>query len=127
MTNQQLSHYRSQIKYLIEKLNELAFKCAHKDLLIKGTPNLIFKQCGKKTCKCAQNPDNRHGPYHVIQVHSNGKQRQVFLGKDSEKQWMKAINYQKQIGYLKELKLRCEELSGMVQEVIRKRTRGDSL
>jgi len=125
LTNQQLSRYRYQIKCLIEKLDKLAFKCAHNDPLIKGTPNLVFRQCGKKTCKCAQSPDNRHGPYQVIQIHRDGKQHQVFLGKNGGEHWMKVVNYQKQIRYLKDLKLCCEKLANMTQEIIGKRTQED--
>lgn len=122
MTNQEISYYRKQINSIVRKLDQLAFKCAHKDPLIKGSPGRIYRQCGKKTCKFSQGTHNRHGPYYVIQIQKNGRQRQIFLGKSVEEAWLKVTSYQKQMRYLKEIKFCSEELIAMVENVINKRT-----
>ena len=81
----------------------------------------MFRTCGQKSCKCAADPAQRHGPYLVIQVYQGKKQRQIALKQDQKEIWQKAKNYQKQIKTLSELKKTCEELADTVRKILNQR------
>ena len=121
ITSNELSKYRQQLRQLIEMINKLTYQCAYSDALIKGTPGEVFRTCGQKNCKCATDPKLRHGPYLVIQVYQDKKQRQIALRKEQKDIWQKAKNYQKQITTLAQLKKTCSELTETVHDVINKR------
>lgn len=116
-----LSLYRQQIHQLLDKIEKLSFKCAYIDPLIQGTPGEVFRTCGQKTCKCATDPAERHGPYLVIQIYQGKKQRQVSIRKDQKEIWQKAKNYQKQMKTLLELKKVCAELTDKVHTILMER------
>ena len=117
-----LSNYRAEVSRLTQQLSQLACKAAHADLLIKGTPGLVYRKCGYKHCKCAKSPDMRHGPYRVIQVYKNGKQKQVALRKDQEEIWERAKHYQQQMQYLAQMKNVCKKLVEHCEHMINQRT-----
>jgi hypothetical protein len=118
MSSDQLSKYRQRLRQLIENINQLAYQCAYSDPLIQGTPGEVFRTCGKKNCKCASNPAERHGPYLVIQIYQEKKQRQVALKQEQKEKWQQAKNYQKQIKTLATLKKTCAELTDTVHEIL---------
>src|SRR3990167_378601 len=118
MSSTKLSHYRHQFRKLLDQIEKLSFKCAYADPLIQGTPGEVFRTCGKKTCKCATDNSKRHGPYLVIQIYQDKKQRQVAIRKDQKEIWQKAKNYQGQINTLSELKAVCAELTDTVQKIL---------
>jgi|ERR1700738_5005337 len=117
----QLSLHRKRLRQLIDKINTLSFLCAYGDPLIQGTPGEVFRTCGHKNCKCAMDPTQRHGPYKVIQIYQNKKQRQVALKKEQSEIWQQAKNYQTQMKTLLELKDICLELTDTVQSIIMSR------
>ena len=121
ITSKKISTHRQKIRKLIDKINELAFYCAHTDSLIKGTPGEVFRKCGKPTCKCARDPSNRHGPYLVVQIKKEGQSKQIALRKDQKDIWQQAKNYQKQMKKLSELKICFKELEQFVREIIENR------
>jgi hypothetical protein len=43
------------------------------DLLSAGTLLRRMKVCGKPTCRCAEDPDQRHGPYFEWTFRHNGR------------------------------------------------------
>ena len=116
-----LSLNRQQLRQLLDKIEKLSFQCAYDDPLIQGTPGEVFRTCGRKNCKCAMGPEQRHGPYRVIQIYQNKKQRQVAIRKDQEEIWQRAINYQKQMKTLLELKKTCSELTDIVEKILTSR------
>ena len=75
MTTHKLSTYKQRLRRLVEQIDVLAFKSAHQDGLVRASPGEVFRTCGKKTCQCSKDPKKRHGPYPVIQVFKNGKQK----------------------------------------------------
>ena len=99
----------------------MAFQCAYHDGLIQGTPGEVFRTCGRDNCKCASDPAERHGPYLVIQIYKDKKQRQVAVKKEHKEYWQKAKNYQKQMQTLATLKETCEQLTEQVREIIKQR------
>ena len=43
------------------------------DFVASGTLHVRTKVCGRKNCKCAANPKDRHGPYHEWSWRKDGK------------------------------------------------------
>lgn len=118
-----LSSHRKRLRELLDQIEKLSFKCAHSDPLIQGTPGEVFRTCGRKNCKCASDPLKRHGPYLVIQIYQNKKQRQVALKKDQKDLWQCAKHYQKQMQVLMELKKTCAELTQAVENILMERVK----
>jgi hypothetical protein len=123
ITPEQLSRYRQTIRKLSDKIEHLASRCLFADPLIHGTPAEVFRKCGRPNCKCADNLEDRHGPYKVIQVIREGKSRQICLRREQENLWELAKRYQFQTEKLAELKGACQELQQTITEVIEKRVR----
>jgi hypothetical protein len=121
ITTAELSKYRHRLHQLINSIDKLAYQCAYADPLIQGTPSEVFRTCGQKNCKCASDPAMRHGPYLVIQIYQDKKQRQVALRQDQKEIWQQAKNYQKQMKALSQLKKICTELTDTVREVLTQR------
>lgn len=122
ITKNELSKYRKKLDELLKRIQYLSSKCLFIDDLIKGTPGELYKKCGKKSCKCYKNEDDRHGPYKIIQVRIGKKQKLIPLKKDNYHQWDLAKHYQYQIDKLKELTMAQQDLEALVKEVIEKRT-----
>jgi hypothetical protein len=123
ITSKQLSQYRQTVRNLVDKIDRLSSRCLYLDELIHGSPTEVFRKCGRANCKCANSPEDRHGPYKVIQVIRDGKSRQICLRKEQEDLWELAKRYQFQTDKLDELKTVCQELQTLVTEVIEKRLR----
>jgi hypothetical protein len=121
ITTDQLSKYRQRLRELINSINKLAYQCAYSDPLIQGTPGEVFRTCGQKNCKCLSDPAERHGPYQVVQIYQEKKQRQIALRQDQKEIWQQAKNYQKQMKTLSHLKKTCAELTDTVHDVILQR------
>ena len=43
------------------------------DFVASGTIHVRTKVCGRKNCKCATDPEKRHGPYHEWSRRKDGK------------------------------------------------------
>jgi len=114
ITTTKLSEYRKQLRQLITTIDKLAYQCAHADPLIQGSPSEVYRTCGQKNCACASDKAARHGPYRVVQIYQDKKQRQIALRKEQTDEWQQVKNYQKQ-------KKTCTELTNMVREIINKR------
>jgi len=123
LTRQQISRYRQEFRSVIREIDRLSSRCLFPDPLIKGTPGRVFRSCGKKSCKCANNKEERHGPYKVLQVFRNGHQRQITIKKDQDFIWNQAKHFQHQMKCLYELKEKCQQLQAFVTEIIDKRTK----
>jgi len=124
ITTHKLSKYKQKLHRLIDQIDSLAFVCAHQDPLIQGVPSQVFRKCGKPSCGCFKDSAKRHGPYLVVQVVKEGKQKQVALKKSQKAIWQKAKNYQTQRKNYLKLKQTTEQLNGLVKEIIQLRTEG---
>ena len=113
-----LSQKRKQLHQLIDRIGQLANKSLHGDPLIKGSPVTVYRTCGKAGCACMTDASKRHGPYRVVQIYRNGKQKQVSLKKHDIETWNKVLHYQQQIKYFNQLKKQLLELETVVNEVI---------
>lgn len=56
-----------------ERARELKKKIARMDFVASGTLHTRTKVCGRKNCKCATDPKERHGPYHEWSRRKGGK------------------------------------------------------
>ena len=123
LTSTQISAYRKKLREMMKKLDWLANRCLFKDIIIKGKPFEVYRKCGKLGCKCAKDPRQRHGPYHVVTVVENGRQKQYSLRKNEEALWQQVVHYQYQLGKLKKFTEQAEEIASLIEEVIQKRTK----
>jgi len=121
LSKKQLSRYRQSIRQQLEKLEKLAFRCLYSDPVICATPNEVYRKCGKKNCKCVD-PYKRHGPYKVLTITIDGRQRQFSIRKNEEDLWGKAVHYQYQIKQLTDFKHVAAEVADIIKEVIELRT-----
>jgi len=48
-------------------------KIGRMDFVVSGTIHVRTKVCGRKNCRCATDPEHRHGPYHEWSRHKDGK------------------------------------------------------
>lgn len=123
ISRQQLSRYRKDFSDKLVELKRLVFPAAVVDSLIRGTPNEVYRTCGSKSCRCNEGGDKRHGPYKVIQVVIDGKQRQIPLRKGQEDLFQEAKYYQEQMEHLKKMRQTYQALEHVFLAVIEKRLR----
>ena len=121
LTAQIISRYRQLFRGLIKDIDRAASRCLFSDTLIQGSPAEVYRTCGKASCKCMKSKEDRHGPYLVIQIYRDGRQRQVAIKKEQKQLWDKAKHYQFQLECLAKLKLSCDELQKLVAEIIERR------
>ena len=65
--------------------------------------------------------DRRHGPYKVISVYKNNKQRQISIKKTKVELWDQAVHYQYQIKSLNESKKIFKEIEKIINTIIQLR------
>jgi hypothetical protein len=118
----ELSTHRKRLRQLLDKIEKQAFCAAYSDPLIQGVASEVYRRCGKKTCKCSDDDASRHGPYKVIQVYEDKKQRQVSLKEEHNYLWQQAKNYQTQINTFLALKQSCSDLFDEIETLLQKRT-----
>lgn len=121
LTKPQLSTCRQRVGNLVRKIEFLSSRCLFADELIRGSPAVVYRKCGRPRCQCTSGGDHRHGPYKVIQVVRGKRSRQICLRVGQDKLWQLAKNYQHQIAKYLELKQCCAELLQLVDDVIAKR------
>ena len=121
ITSVEISGYRKRLRQLIDKIEKKAFHSTYLDPLLQGVASEVYRRCGKKNCKCV-NEDNRHGPYLIIQIYENKKQRQISISEEKKHLWQQAKNYQSHLHDFLELKKMCAELINDVDGILQKRT-----
>ncbi len=121
MSRAEISKCRRHLHNLLEQIKKHVFYCAYSDDLIQGVASEVFRRCGKKGCKCMDDDSKRHGPYLVVQLYENKKQRQVALRKDEKHLWQLVKNYQLQVDSLQELRKSCADLCTEVNKIIKRR------
>jgi hypothetical protein len=60
-------------KRIRERTQELRRRIARMDFVASGTMHERTKVCGRKNCKCASDPAERHGPYYEWSRRKDGK------------------------------------------------------
>ncbi len=74
-----LSQIRKKVEILNEARRKLTFRLLCGQPLIQGIAYKIFKKCGKKNCKCRKG--QLHGPYPVLSLYKDGKQKLIVIKK----------------------------------------------
>jgi hypothetical protein len=120
MSSEEISKHKKYLHELISEIKRHAFFSAYPDSLVHGVACKAYRRCGQKNCKC-KDADKRHGPYLIIQLYENSKQKQVCLRQSEKELWDMAANYQKNIASALKLKKACNELCKEVNQIIKKR------
>ena len=77
------------IQEIRRRIGELEYVCS-------GTLIRRYKTCGSKSCRCAQDPAARHGPYYEWSRMENGRLAHTTLSTKEGQQMYQAIrNYRK--------------------------------
>ena len=67
------------------------------DFVASGTIHVRTKVCGKKNCKCATDPEQRHGPYHEWTRSKDGKLQHRVVTTDQARFLQRAISNYREI------------------------------
>lgn len=70
------------------------------DYVASGTIHVRTKVCGRKNCKCATDPEQRHGPYHEWSRSKNGKLQHRVVTADQAQLLRRAISTYREIQIL---------------------------
>lgn len=121
LTRPLISRYRKEIGTRLRKMDYLSSRCLYPDPLIQGCPQKVLRRCGKKSCRCMKDPKDRHGPYRVISVVKDGRQRQIPLRAEEGRLWDLTDRYQHQMKQLYEFQRKAQEIREIILEVLEKR------
>ena len=120
-SKEELSRYRQRIAQLTEKLKRTALKAGYADPLFHGVPAVIYRTCGKPTCRCMTKGE-KHGPYQAVQVWKDNRSRQITLKKDEEHYFEMAKRHQFQRQNRAQLIEIQEQVLSAVDEMLERRT-----
>ena len=67
------------------------------DYVASGTLHIRTKVCGRKNCRCAREPDARHGPYHEWSRRQDGQLLHSIVSPEQAQILVLAIDNHKQI------------------------------
>ena len=84
-------------KRIRARSKELRQKIGRMDFVSSGTLHVRTKVCGKKNCRCATNPDDRHGPYYEWSRRKGGKLRHKVVTPEQAKLLRRAISNHREI------------------------------
>jgi hypothetical protein len=74
-----------------ETIREIRRRVAQLEYVCSGTLLRRTKTCGRKTCRCAQDPDARHGPYYEWSRLEQGRLVHTTLSAEEGQQMAEAI------------------------------------
>jgi HEPN domain-containing protein len=121
ISNEKISRYKKILRQLIDELDKKAFKSIYPDTLFRGSPVEVYRKCGKKNCKCTKGGENRHGPYKVIQVNRDGKQRQLTIKPGQEKYFEMAKSYVWHSNNYRSIKELLNKIDKLIETIINER------
>lgn len=122
VSKEHVSRFRQEISRLVAELRRHCLKAGHADLLFKGTPQEVYRRCGKPTCRCAESDENRHGPYRLIHCRHNGQQRQISLKQSEQHYYEMAEHYQYQYRNRRKIQKLQEKILAEVDAMLEART-----
>jgi hypothetical protein len=77
---------------ILERIKSLRMKVLEIDHLCSGTVVRSMVRCGKSNCRCANDPDARHGPYYQWNRMKKGKLVHSTITEDQATLLQEAIN-----------------------------------
>ena len=81
---------RRRIADVLKQLNRI-------DLICSGTLIERTKVCGKPNCRCATDPDARHGPYYEWSRREGGRLAHKVLSPEQARQLQRAIRNHRKV------------------------------
>lgn len=88
-------------KRIRQRSRELRRAIDRMDFVASGTLHSRTKVCGRSNCKCATNPEARHGPYHEWSRRIDGKLRHSVVSSSQAELLRRAIaNHRKILALL---------------------------
>lgn len=72
-------------------------KIGKMDFVASGTIHVRTKVCGRKNCRCATDPEQRHGPYHEWTRHKDGKLQHKVVTPEQARLLKRAITNYREI------------------------------
>ena len=106
-----------------QKTRALRREIASQDLLAWGTVLTRTKVCGRKSCPCASDPAQRHGPYHEWSRVEEGRLAHTILSAEQADLLRVAIANFRLVEALLE-RWKCETVEAVLALRIRKGQRG---
>lgn len=96
-----MSTVKPSIRRIRARSQRLRRLIGQMDYVASGTLHVRTKVCGKKNCRCATDPEQRHGPYHEWSRSKNGKLEHRVVTAAQARLLQKAItNYRKILSLL---------------------------
>ncbi len=94
---------RKNAKKIGKRIDRVRQLIAEIDIACPGTLLKRFNTCGKPNCRCARNPNARHGPYFTWSRRERGRLVQSIVSPWQAKQLKRAIkNHRKVLDLLAE-------------------------
>lgn len=81
----------------MKKITQIRNRISAFDFACSGTLHVRTTVCGKPTCRCAKDPDARHGPYHEWSRRQDGRLVHTNLSADEAKVLRRAIRNYREI------------------------------
>ena len=79
------------------RINKIREQITSLDLVAQGTISKRTKVCGRPNCRCAKDPDARHGPYYEWTRREDGRYVHSVIPEEQAKQLTLAIKNHKKI------------------------------
>ncbi len=102
---------------LQEKLGEIKSEVEEIEFVLQGSVTERWKKCGKSACRCHNDPDEWHGPYHQLSWKTGGRTSSVSLSPEQAalcRHWVKNNRrLERIIKRLRSLSLRAARLYGI--------------
>jgi hypothetical protein len=92
--NDEKKQIRKRIRVRTRKLRQ---EIGRMDFVASGTLHVRTKVCGRKNCKCATDPEQRHGPYHEWSRRKDGKLRHKVVTPEQAQLLKQAISNRREI------------------------------
>lgn len=94
---------------LLGELSRMGYVCS-------GTVMSLYRRCGKSGCGCNEDPQMRHGPYHIWTRKENGKTVTRSLSKEQADECIEYIeNYRRMENIIEEMR----EISARIVQATR--------
>lgn len=87
-------------KRIRARSQELRRLIGRMDFVASGTIHVRTKVCGRKNCKCATDPEQRHGPYHEWTRSKDGKLQHRVVTTDQARLLQRAISNYREVQVL---------------------------
>jgi hypothetical protein len=92
-----MSDVKPSSRRIRARSQELRRLIGRMDYVASGTLHVRTKVCGKKNCKCATDPEQRHGPYHEWSRSKEGRLEHRVVTADQARLLQRAITNYREI------------------------------